>query len=137
MRGVLHRDISPGNILIKWRPGSEPDQPSMSGCVIDLDHAKKGNLAHDEVKAPIVDKTINRVHNAIVDVEVEREVARLLLEFYPVNRFSGQAIPYIEAALAHASSFRSFTEQPCTPQHLRWKSVWLHRSPFRCPGQSN
>jgi len=98
MRGVLHRDISPSNILIKWRPGSKPDQPSMSGCVIDLDHAKKGNLAHDEVKAPIVDKTINRVHNgihAIVDVEVEREVARLLLEFYPVNRFSGQGHAHI------------------------------------------
>jgi len=41
-RGVLHRDISPGNILIKWQPGYEGDEPSVSGCLIDLDHGKKG-----------------------------------------------------------------------------------------------
>jgi len=90
-------------------------------------------LPQDEVRVPVGDKLIDRIHigiHAVADVEVEREVARLLLEFFPVNRLSGQAIPYIDAALVHASSFRSFTEQPCTPQHLRWKSVRLHRSPF-------
>jgi serine/threonine protein kinase len=41
--GVLHRDISPGNILIEWHSGSEANKPSISGRLIDLDRGKRGN----------------------------------------------------------------------------------------------
>jgi serine/threonine protein kinase len=40
--GVLHRDVSPGNILIEWHPGSEANKPSISGRLIDLDRGKRG-----------------------------------------------------------------------------------------------
>jgi serine/threonine protein kinase len=42
--GVLHRDVSPGNILIEWRPDCEAGEPSNSGRLIDLDRGKKGKL---------------------------------------------------------------------------------------------
>ena len=144
--GVLHRDISPGNILIKWRPGSE----TTSGCLIDLDHAKRGKLVQDEVKSFVDDKMISRVQaaiHAVADVEVEREVARLSLRFYPMKSQDGNPTAtrvraqnsgvaaivhayYGVAAIVHASKFRPFTERLCTPEHLRWKPVSSLCSPF-------
>ena len=122
-RGVLHRDISPGNILIKWRPGSE----TTSGCLIDLDHAKRGKLIQDEVKTSVDDKIIDRIKttiHSITCVEVEKEVARLLLQFFSVSRNTGPTITYFENVLEYASTFRSLKGQVCTPEHLRWKQVW-------------
>ena len=139
-RGVLHRDISPGNILIKWRPGSEPDQPSMSGCLIDLDHAKRGNLPQDEVRAPVGDRVIDRIHigiHMIVDVKVEKDVARLSLYFPSVDSQGNPALirlraqNHATAAINHALDFDHLAvDHLCTPQHLRWKLVWLNRSLF-------
>ena len=139
-RGVLHRDISPGNILIKWQPGSEPDQPSMSGCLIDLDHAKRGNLPQDEVGAPVDDTMINRVRNMIYDasdVGVEKEVARLSLHFPSTDSQGNPALirlraqNHATAAISHALDFDHLAvDHLCTPQHLRWKLVWLNRSLF-------
>ena len=123
-RGVLHRDISPGNILIEWRPGSETDQCSTSGCLIDLDHAKRGKLIQDQVKTSVDDAMIRRVQTAIhatTDVEVDKEVARLSLEVSQMNR--PKATAYLNSALDHALMFRPLTDQLCTPEHLRWKQV--------------
>ena len=123
-RGVLHRDISPGNILIKWRPDSEMDKCSTSGCLIDLDHAKRGKLIQDEVKTPVDDTMIDRIQTAIrviTDVEVEKEVARLSLEVSQMNRTKATA--YLYSALDHASNFRPLTEQLNTAEHLGWKQV--------------
>ena len=89
-RGVLHRDISPG---IKWQPSSEPDQPNTSGCLIDLDHAEMEST-QDEVKAPAM---INSVPNLIYDasdVGVEKQVARLSLDF-PSESMNPQGNPSI------------------------------------------
>ncbi len=66
---------------------------------------------------------------------VETELACQALVFFPVGG-SGSAIAllaYLEAVLAHSSRFRHLSGQLCTPLHLRWKSVWLYSSPFRCP----
>ena len=130
-RGVLHRDISPGNILIKWRPGSEPGQPSTSGCLIDLDHAKRGKPSI-EMSAQSVDDVL--VVDEVVLLwcsmkNVETEVARQASLFFPSDSV-GLTITYLKAALEHASEFRPFTEQLCTPQYLGWNSVRLHRSPL-------
>ena len=135
-RGVLHRDISPGNILIKWRPDSEP---SVSGCLIDLDHAKKGNPSSEMSNrfvddVPAVDIALNKhVLLWCSDNKVDTEVARLGSAFFSVNKKTGPALTYLDAVLEHASEYRPFTEQLCTPQHLRWKSVWLHLSSFPSP----
>ena len=138
-RGVLHRDISPGNILIKWRPGSEPGQPSTSGCLIDLDHAKRGKPSL-KMPAQSVDDVLAVDEVALLWCSmknVETEVARRASAFFPVKDDDDDntipTIAYLKAALAHSSRFRHLSGQLCTPQHLRWKSVWLHRSPFRCP----
>ena len=125
-RGVLHRDISPGNILIKWRPSSETDH-NTSGCLIDLDHAKRGKLIQDEVKTPVDDKMIDRIQtvmHVVTNVEVEKQVARLASEFFPVkNDDALPSLTYIKAALGHASKFRPSNGQLRTPEHLRWKQV--------------
>lgn len=52
--GVLHRDISPGNILIEWQPGSQLNTTSSKGCLIDLDSAKIGERIPD-ILLPKVD----------------------------------------------------------------------------------
>ena len=137
-RGVLHRDISPGNILIKWRPGSEGDEGSGSGCLIDLDHAKKGKPSSE---MPTQSLGVLELGDALDDVvvswcsqnKVNTEVAHWASAFFPVNQKVIPALTYIDAVLEHASEYRPFTEQLCTPQHLRWKSVWLHLSSFPSP----
>jgi len=53
--GVLHQDISPGNILMKWQPGSQAGQSSTSGRLIDLDHAKRGKSSSEQEIAQPVD----------------------------------------------------------------------------------
>ena len=115
--GVLHRDISPGNILIRWRPGSE----TTSGCLIDLDHAKRGKLVQDEVKTSVDDKMIDFIQtgvHVVAHVEVEKEVARRASEFFPNNAL--RTLTYLDAALAHASKFPI----PNGTRLLGWKPVW-------------
>jgi len=90
-RGVLHRDISPSNILIKWRPGSEADEPSVSGCLIDLDHAKKGKPS-SEISTPSLG--VLALDDALDDIvllwcsqkKVDTEVAHRASAFFPVNQ---------------------------------------------------
>ena len=127
---MLHRDISPGNIIIKWKPGSEVDQPSDSGCLIDLDHAKKGKSVQDQVQRRHDDRSIDNVHASIrliADVEVEREVARLSLEYshrYSMGPAKKVASSYAIDVVAHALEFCDVTkDQLMTTQHLRWKQV--------------
>jgi len=131
-RGVLHRDISPGNILIKWRPGSEADQPSTSGCLIDLDHAKKGKPSSDMfAQSNAAPDDIDVVLLWCSKRKVEAKTAHRALVFFQMEKESTpQVLTYLNAALRHASKFRPFTEQLCTPQHLRWKPVWPQPSPF-------
>ena len=129
-RGVLHRDISPGNILIKWRPGSEVDQPSTSGCLIDLDHAKKGKAFSSQVTQPVGDDLDPIIQQWCSTNRVELEVARRALPLFPMKRNIGPTMTYMDNVLEHASTFRPFTEGPCTLQHLRWKPVRLYRALF-------
>jgi serine/threonine protein kinase len=131
-KGVLHRDISPGNILIKWRPGSEPDQPSTSGCLIDLDHAKKEGPSSEMSARSVVDAVDDVVLLWCSMKNVETEVARQAVALFPMeSNNAGPIITYLEAAFAHASRFRHLSGQLCTPQHLRWKQVRSQYTPFR------
>lgn len=125
-RGVLHRDISPGNVLIQWRPGSEANRTSTSGCLIDLDHAKKGKTSSEGVTASSVDDDLDDLVLLWCSKKsVETDVARRAFEFFlktPNN--IGPTLTYVGAALEHALNFRSFNGQLCTLQHLGWKPVW-------------
>jgi len=138
-RGVLHQDISPGNILIKWQPGYEGDEPSVSGCLIDLDHAKKGKPSLEMSSrfvddVPAVDIALNK-HVCLwcSDNKVDTEVAHRASAFFPVNQKVIPALIYLEAVLKHASTFRPTSQPLVTPQHLRWKSVRFHPFPFLSP----
>ncbi|KDR74425.1 hypothetical protein GALMADRAFT_584049 [Galerina marginata CBS 339.88] len=57
--GVLHRDISPGNIIIGWHPGHEITDADSRGCLIDLDHAKEGQKQVVDVILPSAKEVIN------------------------------------------------------------------------------
>ena len=129
--GILHRDISPGNILIKWLPGSRADQSSTSGCLIDLDHAKKGKLSSEQLAAQPVDDDLGNIVQLWCSMKgVETELARRALVFFPVGGSgSANALPmltYLEAVLAHTLRFRTLNGQLCTSQHLGWQSVRGH-----------
>ena len=96
------------------------------------------------MKISAADKMIAVVRNLIqgaADVEVEKEVARLSLEFPFMNSHDRhpteirvRALSHAVAVIGHASKFRGLPmDQLCTAQHLRWKQVRLHRSPFLLP----
>jgi hypothetical protein len=126
--GVLHRDVSPGNILIEWLPGSDADEPSTSRRLIDLDRGKRGKSNVGKLNSPVDD-----VMNPIVDhwcslKNVGTDVARHALEFIPVmDDNPSPSIAYIFAAVQHALNFQRLTqEKTCTPHELRWNQVLLH-----------
>ncbi|KAF9479360.1 hypothetical protein BDN70DRAFT_878848 [Pholiota conissans] len=53
MNGVLHRDISSGNIIIAQKSNPEaPDTISYGGCLIDLDRAKVGSQNNPAIAIP-------------------------------------------------------------------------------------
>jgi Fungal protein kinase len=124
--GALHRDVSPGNILIEWHPGSEGDEPSTSGCLIDLDRGKRGKMTVGQVNASVDEGLDPVVLHWCSLKKVDAKVARQALELVPVKEDeSGLAITYITAAVRHASNFRGLGKQQiCTPYDLRWKPVW-------------
>src|SRR5258707_3531084 len=128
--GVLHRDISPANILIKWQPGSEASQPGTSGCLIDLDHAKRGKPSSEQVAAQRVEDKLHYLVDVWCSEErVEPETAHQAAVFFAPSDGHKAAIAllaYLEAALAHCLKFRPLDGQPCTPQRLGWQSVCGH-----------
>ncbi len=132
-RGVLHWDISPGNLLIKWQPGSQVGQSSTSGCLIDLDHAKRGKSSSEQEIAQPVDDHLNDLVQLWCTMKgMEMKLAHQALVFFPVGSSgsTGLTIMYLKAALAHTLRFRLLNRQLCMPQHLGWQSVWPHCSPF-------
>ena len=136
-RGILHRDISPGNILIKWQAGSEGNQPSTTGCLIDLDHGKRGKPLPKQVTSqrPVDDDDLDEIVLVWCSKKnVKTDVERQALAFFPAtdndNDNVGPIITYLMAAVGHALKFRPLNGQLCTLQHLGWQSVWPHCSPF-------
>ena len=94
------------------------------------------------MKIPVADKMISAVQTAIqafADVKVEKEVARLSLDFPSMNSQDGPTVIRVRAqnhalaAIGHASKFRGFAmDQLCTPQHLQWNPVRPRYSLFCC-----
>jgi serine/threonine protein kinase len=131
--GVLHRDVSPGNILIEWVPGSEVDKPSTSGCLIDLDRGKKGKSKQSpsQPTAAIADRDVNTVRDFIDLSSVETDVARQALECLRIHQSYPAIANYITEAVKHALRFEHLTTgNICTVHNLRWKQVWPHYSSF-------
>ena len=133
--GVLHRDISPGNILIKWRLESEADQPGTSGCLIDLDHAKKGKPSEQEIAQPVDDNLNDLVQLWCSMKGIDVDVARQASVFFPLSGNGDGAaaialLAYLEAASKHCLTFKSLNGQSCTLQRLGWQSVRGHCIPL-------
>ena len=128
--GVLHRDISPGNILIKWQPSCQVGQPGTSGCLIDLDHAKKGKPYSEQDVAQPVDANLNHlVELWCSDKGIDRDVARQATAFFPLSGNgdgAGALLAYLEAALKHCLTFKPLDGQSCTLQRLGWQLVCGH-----------
>ena len=106
------------------------DQPSDSGCLIDLDHAKKGKPVQDQVQLPHNEESIDKgraTFRFCTEVDVEREVARLWLKYpqgIPEGEAKKQRISYTMEVVAYALEFRDFTkDRLLTAQDLRWKQV--------------
>ena len=108
------------------------DQPSDSGCLIDLDHAKKGKSVGDQaqVQLPNDDESIDSVQvviRVLARAKVEREVARLSLQYLheiPKGQDEKIAVDYAMDVVEHAREFRDLTaDQLLTAQRLRWKQV--------------
>ena len=133
--GVLHRDISSGNIVIECRPGSDANKAS--GRLIDLDHSKAGKPALPILRASVDDRMIGYRQMTVqysTDIEVDKDVARFSLEFAsngaPTKEEQDRSQVYTIAAVRHAKRFYGLVpDQPCTLQHLRWKQVWQHDFP--------
>ncbi|EIN05137.1 hypothetical protein PUNSTDRAFT_146039 [Punctularia strigosozonata HHB-11173 SS5] len=93
-RGVLHRDISPGNILI-----TSQDEAGRAGCLIDLDHGKK--YEDDMISAPTLRGAISQRAALLVedmknDFNIdfkETDAMKLLTRFGP-----GDAYCFLKAA---------------------------------------
>lgn len=116
----MHRDVSPANILIEWRPGFPADKPCNSGRLIDLDHAKKGKPFLAQANAQHVDN--DDIEVICSKTRVEEDVARRALKDLPMDFF--KAVVYVKAVVAHASTFRG--RKVHTSAHdLRWKQVRL------------
>ena len=117
--GVLHRDISPGNIIIEWCPDSDLDKPSTCGRLIDLDHAKQGMSCSEQKSIyPVAESLDPLVDHWCSMNKVNKEVAR------QASHFFDKAIPamaYMEAAMSGVRPLLS--DQICTSDHLGWREV--------------
>jgi serine/threonine protein kinase len=102
--GVLHRDISPGNILIKWQPSCEAGQPGTSGCLIDLDHAKKGKPYSEQDIAQPVDDDLDVVSLWCSKRRIDMDVARQATAFFSLSGDATASLRY-----SHISGLRRST----------------------------
>ncbi|KAF9479397.1 hypothetical protein BDN70DRAFT_993527 [Pholiota conissans] len=150
-RGILHRDISPGNIIIVKRkpaPGKADDE-SYGGCLIDLDHAQAGSKCDPTVCIPtekeqdagkniLIDgETITfgiaaRIRNMDVnmDVRTDEDLKKLQVQKDLVHRAGcfhlemGEIMKYGISAVAHAVRFGHIPHNGiCSAAALYWHPI--------------
>ncbi|GLB35546.1 hypothetical protein LshimejAT787_0211110 [Lyophyllum shimeji] len=138
--GVLHRDISPGNIIIEWL-GDHISYTNSRGRLIDLDRAKEGNkiskaavpetqevdpVDYSDVRAstPLLSRHIKKSTGVALQVqklEIEPDVVIRALEAKP-NVLEAQA--YMVDAVSHTLKFGYLPEDgTCSPEVLHWEKV--------------
>jgi len=136
--GVLHRDISPGNIIIKWYPESQITTMSSRGCLIDLDRARVGEKIQDisvpKVQYPGWDMSaveLRRASDCITDIVIMklRNVSKfqiqddIVLRAFDVPQNS-KPYNYSADAVGHAMKFGYLPEDSCLScKTLNWEPV--------------
>ena len=138
--GVLHRDISPGNILIEWQPGSQLTTTSSMGCLIDLDSAKIGEKIPDillpKVDPPrwvmdgvmlrwMLDRITLIVINKLPDVQFQfqEEIALRAIDLLQ-NTQPFRFLNYSADAIEHAVKFGYLPkDHVLSCKNLNWEQV--------------
>ena len=127
--GVLHRDISQGNIIIAWDSLTPITFDSTKGCLIDLDRAKKGT--EKEVIAdvkPTSEESEIMEHNKKT-IAFALQVGRHLkihddvpLHAFKIYREPREYSDYAVDTIQHALRFGYLSnDDTCSAQNLFWE----------------
>ncbi|KAF8963675.1 hypothetical protein BDZ97DRAFT_988602 [Flammula alnicola] len=136
VNGVLHRDISPGNILIEWNPGAKITPAKSSGRLIDLDHAKDGRKVEDRRSNTDQILDSDDLHIAALSIASEfkkntkvppgqfRIQEDVILRAFEVYPSSIRCQVYVVDAIQHALNFNHHPgDGTWSCMTLNWKQI--------------
>ncbi|KAF9501313.1 hypothetical protein BDN71DRAFT_1438822 [Pleurotus eryngii] len=134
VNGLLHRDISPSNIILAWCDGDDGTTGlGTKGCLIDFDRGKYGKLNEPILQVPANFPALDP-EDAAPPSHFARRYRQLSLPPIVANVqiASSEAVPpyyvdeYIIRAWTHFSKFAiTGIGHEVDPSLLRWTKVWL------------
>lgn len=153
VHGVLHRDISAGNLLIAPMGSGASSQPhfqGIRGCLIDFGHAKRIQIVSErkisfkEIDTPLLPMYLEAEWRPRPGQVSEAVVQRALHCFKLRNReprlaplyYIGHIVSYIHAAWHYhkSSGLTPPVGNVYTPEDFGWNTALLvcYCCPFRC-----
>ncbi|KAF9008179.1 hypothetical protein BDZ89DRAFT_1079105 [Hymenopellis radicata] len=117
--GLLHRDISPGNIVLAWCDGEDGTTGlGTKGCLIDFDRGKYG-----KTNESVLDVPANFTAMASNDDLIPLFARDVIINASKATSFDG-LIGYVRAAWNHVSRFSTASIGPVVDSTLlRWTMV--------------
>ncbi|KAF9031202.1 hypothetical protein BDZ89DRAFT_1111886 [Hymenopellis radicata] len=130
--GLLHRDISAGNVIIAWWPDEGAGTLRSRGCLIDFDRSKMGNrnpktLPHIRIRNPLTEEQIaNRLFmvSDFLSEEVPLPVSVKPEVIPPAHDVTRDHHNYTIAAIKYSLAFPPAQENyTITTDRLGWRMV--------------